>query len=51
MRLFTRHAKVPAVLYGPGDVLLAHAANEQVPLDELVIAAEVLTTLICRVVG
>lgn len=51
MRLFTRHAKVPAVLYGPGDVLLAHAANEQVPLDELVTAAEVLTTLICRVVG
>jgi acetylornithine deacetylase len=51
LRLFTRYAKVPAVLYGPGDVLLAHAANEHVSLDELAVAAEVLTTLICRVAG
>jgi acetylornithine deacetylase/succinyl-diaminopimelate desuccinylase-like protein len=39
------------VLYGPGDVLVAHAANEHISLDELVVATEVLTTLICRVAG
>jgi acetylornithine deacetylase len=48
LRLFTRYAGMPAVLYGPGDVRLAHAANELVPLHELVEAAEVLTLLIAR---
>ncbi len=48
LRLFTRYAEMPAVLYGPGDVALAHAANEWLPLDELVQAAEVLTLLIAR---
>lgn len=46
LRLFTRYAEMPAVLYGPGDVALAHAANEWLPLDELVHAAEVYTYLI-----
>ena len=48
LRLFTRYADMPAVLYGPGDVRVAHAANESVPLDELVHAAEVLTLLVAR---
>jgi acetylornithine deacetylase len=48
LRLFTRYASMPAVLYGPGDVRLAHSANESVPLSELVQAAEVLTLLIAR---
>ena len=47
LRLFTRHAGVPAVLYGPGDVQLAHAADESVPLDQLVDAAKVFAMLIC----
>lgn len=46
LRLFTRYADMPAVLYGPGDVALAHAANEWLPLDEVVHAAEVYTHLI-----
>lgn len=46
LRLFTRYANMPAVLYGPGDVALAHATNEWLPLDELVHATEVLTLLI-----
>ena len=46
LRLFTRYADMPAVLYGPGDVALAHAANEWLPLNELVHAAEVFTYLI-----
>jgi acetylornithine deacetylase len=48
LRLFTRYASMPAVLYGPGDVRRAHSANESVPLEELVAAAEVLTLLIAR---
>ena len=32
MRLYTDHAHIPSVLYGPGDVSLAHAANEYVPV-------------------
>jgi acetylornithine deacetylase len=48
LRLFTRYASMPAVLYGPGDVRVAHSANESVSLEELVQAAEVLTLLIAR---
>ena len=51
LRLFTRYADMPAVLYGPGDVALAHATNERLPLDELVHATEVLTSLIALEVG
>lgn len=46
LRLFTRYAEMPAVLYGPGDVGVAHTTNEWLPLDELVHAAEVYTRLI-----
>jgi acetylornithine deacetylase len=48
LRLFTRYANVPAVLYGPGDVLQAHAANECIAIEEVLTAAEVLTLLVCR---
>ena len=37
---------MPAVLYGPGDVLRAHAANESISLDEIVTATEVYTMMI-----
>jgi acetylornithine deacetylase len=50
LRLFTRYANVPAALYGPGNVLRAHAADECIALEEIVTAAEVLTLLICRAV-
>jgi acetylornithine deacetylase len=46
LRLFTNHAGMPAVLYGPGDVRLAHAVNEKIPVDEIVEAAAVLATFI-----
>ena len=51
LRLFTRYAKVPAVLYGPGEVQLAHAVNESVAVDELLLAAQVFATLICNKVA
>jgi acetylornithine deacetylase len=34
-------AGVPALVYGPGDVRLAHAADERVPLDQVALVAEV----------
>ena len=38
-------AGVPAVCYGPGDISLAHAAAEWVPVAEIETAAQVLTRL------
>jgi acetylornithine deacetylase len=42
MRLFTRHAGIPTVLYGPGDVLHAHTADEFISLSQVVTCAKVL---------
>jgi acetylornithine deacetylase len=42
LRLFTNHASMPAVLYGPGDVSLAHAVDEWIPLDQVDEAVAVL---------
>jgi acetylornithine deacetylase len=36
-------AGIPAVCFGPGDIALAHAAEEYVPVDEIEKAARVLT--------
>ena len=36
MRLYTNHADIPTILYGPGDVRMAHAVNEFVPLSEVI---------------
>ena len=42
MRLFINQGDTPTVMYGPGDVKMAHAADENVPIDEVVECAEVL---------
>jgi acetylornithine deacetylase len=42
MRLFTRHAGIPTVLYGPGDVLNAHTADEFISLSQVVTCTKVL---------
>lgn len=47
LRLFTNHAQMPAILYGPGDVLKAHAVNECIDLDEVVQATQVLALMMC----
>ena len=39
-------AGVPAICYGPGDIALAHAAEEWVALDDIARATDVLTSLI-----
>ena len=46
MRLFTNHAKIAATHYGPGDVGMAHAANEFVPLDEVMTVTKVIANMI-----
>lgn len=51
MRLFTNHAKIAATHYGPGDVGMAHAANEFVPLDEVVTVTKVVAQMITRWCG
>jgi len=42
LRLFTNHAGMSALLYGPGDVSLAHAVDEWISLDQV---AEVVVVL------
>jgi acetylornithine deacetylase len=46
LRLFTRHAGIPTLLYGPGSVDNAHAADELVRIDEVVTCAKVLARTI-----
>jgi acetylornithine deacetylase len=42
LRLFTNHAQMPAVLYGPGDVAHAHAVDEAIDVEEMVTACRVI---------
>ena len=51
LRLFTNHARVPAVLYGPGDVREAHAPNESIDLEEVVTACKVIALTLARWTG
>jgi acetylornithine deacetylase len=51
LRLFTNHGKIPAVLYGPGDVANAHTVNEFISLEEVVTCTKVLALTIYRTCG
>ncbi|MED5247768.1 MAG: ArgE/DapE family deacylase [Candidatus Neomarinimicrobiota bacterium] len=51
LRLFTNHANIPSVLFGPGDVRLAHAANENILIDEILISTEVVANMIVNWCG
>ncbi|MCP5054931.1 MAG: ArgE/DapE family deacylase [bacterium] len=51
LRLFTNHANIPAVLYGPGDVKEAHAANESIAVHEIVEAVNVYAFTILKWCG
>ena len=46
LRFFTNDAKIPAVLYGPGDVALAHTVDEHIAMDEVIQVAKVLALTI-----
>jgi acetylornithine deacetylase len=51
LRLFTVHGGVPAILYGPGDVALAHTVEERVALEEVFTCARTLAWLMIRWCG
>ena len=48
MRLLVREGGTPTVLFGPGDVRVAHAADEHVSLDEVVACGRVLACWVAR---
>ena len=51
MRLFINEGGTPCVIFGPGDVKVAHSADEHVPLDEVEACARVLAAWVVREIG
>lgn len=51
MRLFINQGATPTVMYGPGDVRVAHSADEHVSVDEMATCAEVLATWMAALTG
>jgi acetylornithine deacetylase len=51
MRLFIDVGDTPCVIFGPGDVRLAHGANESVPLAEVEACARVLAAWVAEELG
>lgn len=51
MRLFINEGNTPCVMYGPGDVKVAHSADENVPLAEVQECARVLAVWVGRELG
>jgi len=51
MRLLVNTGGIPTILFGPGDVGVAHMADEYVPIDELRTAARTLTVAALRFCG
>ena len=46
--MFVNVGRTPCVIFGPGDVRFAHAADEHVPLDEVATCAQVLVEWVHR---
>jgi acetylornithine deacetylase len=51
MRLFVNVGDTPCVIFGPGDVRLAHGADESVPLAEVEACARVLAAWVADELG
>lgn len=51
MQMFVNHGGTPCVMFGPGDVRVAHSADEHVPLAEVEACARVLATWVSREIG
>ena len=51
MRLFINAGDTPCVIFGPGDVRLAHGADERVPLAEVEACARVLAAWVADELG
>ena len=48
-RFYINHARIPTVICGPGSLAVAHAANESVPVDELVAGARAYARMFAHV--
>ena len=48
MRLLVNEGSTPTVIYGPGDVRVAHSADEHVSLAEVADCARVLAAWVAR---
>ncbi|HZC32149.1 MAG TPA: ArgE/DapE family deacylase [Candidatus Bathyarchaeia archaeon] len=48
MRLFINEGGTPCVMFGPGDVRVAHSADEHVPLEEVETCARVLAAWVVQ---
>jgi len=51
VRHLIKVAETPTTVFGPGDVRVAHGANEYVPIDELETVVKTLALTIMRFVG
>ena len=51
MRLFINEGATPCVIFGPGDVKVAHSADEHVPLAEVETCAKVLVAWVLKELG
>ena len=49
--LFNQFGKIPAIVFGPGDVGVAHSNHEFVPVEELTKGAQVFALLAASLVG
>jgi len=49
--IFNLYSDTPAVVFGPGDLALAHAPDEHLPVDELLRAVEIVGMTIARFCG
>jgi acetylornithine deacetylase len=46
MRLLVKYGDVPTVWFGPGSFRMAHAPDESVPIDELILASKIIALTI-----
>jgi acetylornithine deacetylase len=51
MRLLVHQGGMPTVMYGPGDVRLAHKPDEYVPIEDIVTVARSLAVTALRYIG
>jgi acetylornithine deacetylase len=51
MQMYVNAGATPCVIFGPGDVRVAHSADEHVPLDEVGTCAQVLAAWVSREIG
>jgi acetylornithine deacetylase len=51
MQMYVNVGGTPCVIFGPGDVRVAHSADEHVPLDEVETCAQVLAAWVSREIG